>query len=210
MTNLAKTVAKIIKQRPSKYFKVMPYLLLTTKCENTFRDLLGIQLHKSFKPIAATQQRYEAALEHTFIWKRKRKRVDLAVFPHNKGGEFRRPVGIVEIKYLAKPKKACEHLEGLVKDLGKAKGVIRSKAVCYVGIFLVREAKEKYPGSSRPYAAILKKYPPLDELQPQQLDLIYKQLRKLGRTWGLKEIATISCGTDMGCLVKIRCFVLEL
>ncbi|MBX3301264.1 MAG: hypothetical protein KF693_03515 [Nitrospira sp.] len=102
--DLVETVTKAIKHLSKKGCGVEPYLFLTTKCEAPFRDRLAIEFHDVFKAESGRYQRYEATLEHTFNSGKKRKKVDIAVFERDqKNGRFSRPIGVVELKYVANP-----------------------------------------------------------------------------------------------------------
>lgn len=196
----------------------LPYLMLTSKCEHVFRDLLAIRMRRNLqKP--NVKQCYEVAREKTFGKKKKKRKVDIAIF-QLMAKTFRDPVAFLELKYVARPTtviKFCKELKSELEEAKKAKANVKlysGAAPSYLGLLLVREARTVRSDSADGLAEIIGKYKPLSHQQEIKLPRKYDEVRHKATSLGLEipfeSQSPIFLGKDLGCEVKLQWWLFSL
>ena len=183
MSLFKKSIIQIMRLLPEKDFEgALPYLMLTSKCEHIFRDLLAIWLRRNFHKSNA-KQRYEVVREKRF----RRKTVDLAILQQRSKKSWDN-VAILEMKYVATATTVITGCKKLNSDLEKAKTNVKLSGAypAYLGLLLAREAREVRPGSADGFADIIGKYKCLTPRQTKKLPGIYAKVLHEAKSRGLK------------------------
>lgn len=158
MIDFGKEISSVMSSLSKEDFEgALPYLMLTSKCEHVFRDLLAIRMRRNLqKPNA--KQCYEVVREKTFK-KKKKKTVDIGILPLRSKTVWD-PVAILELKYVATPTTVAKYCEEIKSDLKTAKDNVKPSGEDpgYFGLLLIREARKVQSDNTDDFTEIIRKY----------------------------------------------------